>query len=348
MSRIEKMIQDQAYRLGYEKCGIVPVRDLDGYAEKLEQRIRKLPASEIFYQRLRRLAQPLEEYPWAKSVVVAAVRYGKYKIPEAVKGRIAKAYLFDSRVDANSEEYQNSQAMERYLQELGLRTATNRKFGAVGLRWAAMQAGLGIIRRNNFFYTQSGSWLYLEAWLTDKEMELTETADVRPCPQGCSRCVAACPTQSLSSPYTMQPLACVSFMTTFGGRNLPHEPLSKNFGRCLYGCDICQDACPMNKGKWEEDCEFPGLSKLAPALTPESILNMEEAFYKDNVQPKFFYLSPEELWKWKVNALNFMGNNYQEEYKPYILAACENENEKIREMAQSIAAASPIEYQSNR
>lgn len=44
---------------------------------------------------------------------------------------------------------------------------------------------------------------------------------------------------------------------------------------------------------------------IVPYLTPESILSMDEEFYKENTQPKFFYLSPDELWKWRVNALNF-------------------------------------------
>ncbi|HAK73641.1 MAG TPA: Fe-S oxidoreductase, partial [Sporomusaceae bacterium] len=35
--------------------------------------------------------------------------------------------------------------------------------------------------------------------------------------------------------------------------------------------------------------------------------------------------------------LSFMRNNYQEKYKTYILAACESDNEKIREMAQVIS-----------
>lgn len=336
MQKTAQLIQEKAYQLGYEKCGIIPVRALEGYAEKFNERIEKIPASEMFYQRQRHLTQPLEHYPWAKSVVVLAAGYGKYKIPEAVRGHIAKAYLFDVRCDAGSEEFQNSQAMEHFMEGLGLKIATNRKFGVVGLRWAALQAGLGIIRRNNFFYTQAGSWMHLEAWLTDEEMELTETSDARPCPEGCNRCVNACPTRSLSAPYTMLPNTCVSFMTTFGGRNLPQEPLRKTFGSCIYGCDICQDVCPMNKGKWQEKENFPGLAELAPALTPENILQMQDDFYREKVQTKFFYLSPDELWKWKINVLSFMRNNYQEKYKHAILTACESDNEKIREMAQII------------
>ena len=342
MSNIAKMIEQKAYQLGYEDCGIIPVQALDGYAEKFEERIQKVPMSEYFYRGQRRLTHPLELYPWAKSVVILVARYGKYKIPEPVKGHIANSYLLDVRADAQTKEFQNSLALEQYMQELGLKTVTDRKFGVVGLRWAAVQAGLGIVRRNNFFYTNSGSWVHLEAWLTDAEMELVKTTNIRSCPQGCSQCIKACPTQSLSSPYTMQPLTCISFLTTFGGRNLPQEPLREKFGPWIYGCDICQNACPINKGGWEEIEEFPGLSELAPALTPENILEMGEAFYREKIQPKFFYLSPDELWKWKVNALNFMHNNYQEKYKPYILAACESENERIRELAQLIAAKLPI------
>ena len=73
------------------------------------------------------------------------------------------------------------------MNELGVKTATNRKFGVVGLRWAAMQAGLGLVRRNNFFYTESGSYVNIEAFLTDRDMELIDTTELPPCPQNCVR-----------------------------------------------------------------------------------------------------------------------------------------------------------------
>lgn len=162
---IEKLIQGKAYELGYEKCGIIPINMLEGYKEKVEERIRKVPESEPFY-RMIQLENPQKEYPWAKSVIVLVVPYGNYKIPEPVRGHIATAYLFDTRVDTNIKEYQYRLEMEKYLNELGLK-AVAKPFGLVALRWAALQAGIGIIRRNNFLYTQSGSWVQLEAWLID-------------------------------------------------------------------------------------------------------------------------------------------------------------------------------------
>lgn len=336
MERIAEMIQEKAYELGYEKCGIIPISLMKGYDEKLEERINKIPESKYFYEGQKRLVNLSVTYPWAKSVVVLTSVYGKYKVPEEVRGKIAKSYLFDIRVDINTKEYQNNRDLEKYMKELGLKVETNEKFGVVGMRWAAVQAGLGIIRRNNFLYTESGSWVHLEAWITDGEMELKETNNVPKCPKGCNRCMSECPTKSLSSPYTMLPNTCISFLTTFGGRNLHQEPLSKTFGTCIYGCDICQDVCPMNIGKWKDEEDFPGLSELVSTLIPENILSMKEEYYREKVQPKFFYLSSEELWKWKVDVLNYMRNNYKKDYEHHIKAACKSEHEKIREMAISI------------
>ncbi len=336
MNTLEMSIKEKALELGYEKCGIIPLPMMDGYREKLEERIHKVPVAEGFYKGQQRLARVQEEFPWAKSVVILTVPYSKYHVPENLSGHIGKTYLFDTRTDENTIEYQQSLALETYLKSLGLQTAINRKFGVVGMRWAAMQAGLGIIRRNNFFYTESGSWVTLEAFLIDRELELINNTKLPPCPKNCDRCIKACPTASLCEAYTMSPIRCISYLTTFGGRDLPHEPLANDFGQWIYGCDICQEACPMNHRKWVDEENFPGLDEIAPSLTIESILEMDEEFYRQKIQPKFFYLTPEDLWKWQVNVLNFMKNNYQEHYRQRIMDALESPYPKVAEMAETI------------
>jgi epoxyqueuosine reductase len=335
---LEQRIQSKANELGYESCGIVSLEKLNEYGLKIQERIQRVPQSEGFYQRQSRLIDPQQVFPWAQSVVIVTEPSGKYKVPEELKGHIGKHYLFDTRINQNTNEFQNGMKMEEFLQTSGLRFANERKFGLVGLRWAAMKAGLGIIRRNNFFYSKAGSYVTLQGWLIDRKLELIGDTQLPQCSDQCNRCIKACPSGSLSAPYTMSPNKCVSFLTTFGGRDLPKEPLSKMFGQCIYGCDICQDVCPMNKGKLAEAEDFPGVAELAPHLTPESILGMDDNYYRQHIQPKFFYLSPDDLWKWKINALNYMSNNYQDSYKPYILAACEHDHEKVREVAQWLRA----------
>jgi Uncharacterized Fe-S protein len=335
-AEVAQRIKREAHDLGYAGCGILPLERLDGYGEKLRERIQNVPESEKFYARQEHFIDPRKKFPWAESVVIVAKRYGIYNIPKELKGHIGKTYLFDARIYERAESFQKGLKMESLMRSIGLKFEIDRKFDLVGLRWAAMQAGIGLIRRNNFLYTRYGSWVELQAWLTDKKMESTETANLPQCPADCNRCIKVCPTGSLSAPYTMSPTKCVSFLTTFGGRDLPNEPLRYKFGNCIYGCDICQDVCPMNKGKWEEQTDFPGLAELSSFLTPERIMEMDETVYKQFVQPKFFYLKPDELWKWKVNALCFMRNHYQKRYKSYITSACNDTNEKIRELAQNI------------
>jgi epoxyqueuosine reductase len=333
---LESLIQEKALELGYEGCGIVRIEDLSGYDERLAERISKIPEKREFYHHIDRLTNLSERYPWAKSVVVAIFRYGRYRVPENYKGYIGKHYVADGRVSDESPEGRMSNAMEAFLQGLGLKTEKNRMFGMVGMRWAAMTAGLGIIRRNNFFYTQSGSWVEIEAWMTDGNLELIHKAELPPCPPNCQKCMDACSTGALMAPYTMAPIRCIALLNTAQGRDLPNEPLARHFGKWIYGCDICQDACPMNAGKWEELEDGFDVAELAPRLSLEGILSLDEQFYREKVASHFFYIKPDELWKWKMNALNSMRNDYQEKFRPYILKALEDGHEKVREMARLV------------
>ncbi len=109
-----------------------------------------------------------------------------------------------------------------------------------------MKAGIGIIRKNNFFYTENGSWQNLEAFLVDEPLEYIEKCNVYPCSNKCNICMDACPTHSLSEPYMM----C---RNTWDGWDFTVEPLRDKMGSWVYGCD----ACPYNHNKWKNDEDFP-------------------------------------------------------------------------------------------
>lgn len=334
MILLADQIKSAALNLGYEKCGIIKISDIDGYKEKLDERIELVPEAKGFYQGQYRFTQLQDTYPWAKSIVICVRKYGKYHIPEHLKDMIAKYYLVDGRKDKNSKDFQDSLKFEKYMQGLGVRAETERGFGLVPLRFAAMKAGLGIVRKNNFFYTESGSSVYLEAWLIDKELESIETPNVRPCSEKCNLCMKACPSASLSKPYTMNPIACVSCLTTFMGRDMTNEKYREQIGNWVYGCDACQDACPMNKNRWQETEEFPNLQELSEHISLEKILKMDYSFLEEVMQPKFWYIDKSSVWKWKVNAINVMVNDYKEKYREHIMYACNDSNSKVREMAE--------------
>lgn len=334
MTLLAEKIKSAALEMGYEKCGIIKISQLDGYEEKLNERIDRIPEAKGFYQSLYRFTRMQDTHPWAKSIVICVRRYGKYHIPEHLKGMIAKSYLVDSRKDENSKDFKDSLKFEKYMQNLGIRAENERKFGFTALRFAAMKAGLGIVRKNNFFYTENGSWLSLEAWLIDKELEVIEVPKVKACSEKCNLCIKACPSASLSEPYTMNPMACVSCITTFTGRDMINEKYREQIGNWVYGCDVCQDVCPMNKNHWQETEEFPNLQELSQHISLEKILKMDYSFLEEVIQSKFWYIEKADVWKWKVNVINVMVNDYKAQYREHILYACNDSNSKVREMAE--------------
>lgn len=334
MDLLTTQIKIAALKMGYEKCGIIKISEMYGYEEKLNERIELIPEVKPYYENFYQFAHLQEIYPWAKSIVICVRKYGKYHIPEQVEGLIAKYYLVDSRTDEYSKDFHDSLRFEEYMHGMGLKTATKRRFGITALRWAALKAGLGLVRKNNFFYTESGSWVYLEAWLIDKELESVEIPVLKECPKHCNLCIKSCPTSSLSQPYTMNRSSCVSCLTTWEGWDLPHEKFNVQMKGWVFGCDVCQDVCPMNKGCWNATEEFPGLAELSQHITLEKILKMDYTFLEQIMQPKFWYIEKADVWKWKTNTINAMVNEYMEQYKEYICYACNDSNSKVRDMAQ--------------
>lgn len=327
-------IVNSAIKLGFDKCGIIPISMMLGYEKKLEERIQHFPETKEKYEGFRAFVHLEQDYPWAKSIVICSYWYGKYYIPKKLQGCIAKYYLTDGRRDTTSEGYKTSIAFEKYLMNHKLQVATDRDFGITALRWAAMQAGIGIIRKNNFFYTEKGSYQYLEAFLIDKNLEYIVENNIRLCTQTCNLCMKACPTKSLETPYMMCRNTCVSCLTTWDGWDLTEEPLQDKFGKWIYGCDVCQDVCPYNKKAWTDDNDFPGLNELSKHLTYAEIVRADYSWLETVLQPKLWYIPKGKEWRYKTNALNAMLNNYSTEYFQIIKDACKDEHEEVRNMAK--------------
>lgn len=326
-------IVNRSTQLGFDRCGIIPIEMMRGYEDKLEDRMEHFPQARKSYEGFRRFARLQKDYPWARAVVVVSFWYGKYHIPDEIRGCVAKYYLTDARKNENSEGYRISVEFEKYLRECGFQVATNREFGITALRWAGMQAGIGIIRKNNFFYTEKGSYQYLEAFLIDAPLQYIAENQVRRCPEKCDLCIKACPTGSLDAPYAMCGDTCVSSLTSWGGWDLTTEPLRGKFGKWMYGCEACQDACPYNKHAWKDSEEFPELEEFSRHLTYTEVVLADYAWLKAVMQPKLWYIPKGKEWRYKTNALNAMLNNYQPEYLPVIQKARYDECAEVRRMA---------------
>lgn len=286
-------IHGKALELGYDGCGILPLRDfgLDVYNERLVGRVGRFPESAAIYGPIRELFNNLRVlHPWAKSLVVCKFWMGRYRYPPALQGKYAKAFLLSPDTAPHSRAHRHKLEFGAWLERQGLRVLSdevNAPVGIAPLRHAAVACGLGIFRKNNFFYDEKGSWHKLEAWLIDRKCEHRETPDVRPCPEKCSLCRRACPTGSLCEPFTMNPLICVSFLTTFGGGRVPPPLTDDALKDWICGCDACQDACPFNRRHdWQAGEPFDGLEQDVDLLQPRNILAASDETLREKVIPR--------------------------------------------------------------
>ena len=62
----------------------------------------------------------------------------------------------------------------------------------------------------------------------------------------CRLCIDACPTGALDEPGTLDATRCLSYWTQ-APAPIP-ESYREQLGAYVYGCDICQDVCPWNRG----------------------------------------------------------------------------------------------------
>jgi epoxyqueuosine reductase len=112
-------------------------------------------------------------------------------------------------------------------------------------REAAARSGVGFYGKNTMLITRKhGSWVVLGTLVTDVEVGPTPPLDAD-C-GSCTLCIDACPTDALDEPGTLDSTRCLSYWTQAPSA-IPAD-FREQLGVQVYGCDICQDVCPWNRG----------------------------------------------------------------------------------------------------
>lgn len=112
-------------------------------------------------------------------------------------------------------------------------------------RAVAHRAGVGWYGKNTCILTRSlGSWVFLTEVVTD--LDLKPDRPLRTTCGSCTRCMPACPTGALIQPGVMDVGRCISYLTIEEHREIPRE-LRPLLGDWIFGCDVCQEVCPVNR-----------------------------------------------------------------------------------------------------
>jgi len=111
-------------------------------------------------------------------------------------------------------------------------------------RAVAERAGLGWYGKNTNILTRGwGSWLFLAEIVT--ALDLAPDPPIAASCGHCTACLTACPTGALVAPGVLDATRCISYLTIEHRGAIPME-LRPLIGNLIFGCDICQQVCPVN------------------------------------------------------------------------------------------------------
>ncbi|GAB4352141.1 MAG: 4Fe-4S double cluster binding domain-containing protein [Candidatus Abyssubacteria bacterium] len=331
---LKQRLVEKALELGFEDVGFTSTEPLDLYLKEIESRedMYFFALGDAF--NLKRGASPARKHPWAKSVMVVISNYHRRRFPPQLLGKIGRCYQVDDRKE-KAEEYARIMNLFGFLNQEGVRFQFDEELPA---RMSAARAGVVTYGKNCFAYARrtmlGASWLVSIPLLLDAEIEPDEPSIELGCPSWCKNaCIAACPTGALFAPRKMNPLRCIAFNSYYGPSVTPLE-LREPMGTWVYGCDRCQEVCPRNQAWMNQNLpENPPLIQRAADFDLAVLLTMSQEHYVNKVWPLTFYISRENIAKWKVNAARALGNLGDRNHVPALMQVfAENPAEEVRAM----------------
>jgi epoxyqueuosine reductase len=195
-------------------------------------------------------------------------------------------------------------------------------------REAAVRAGVAFYGKNTLAITRRhGSWVVLGTLVTDVGLEPASPLDAG-C-GSCTLCIDACPTDALDEPGTLDSTRCLSYWTQAPAA-IPEEYRAE-LGAFVYGCDICQDVCPWNRGIEKRRRGTPPPEGAEPAVSLVAWLERDgHALVED--YDRLYVPRNDPRWL-RRNALVAAGNVGGAAERDAVAAYVDGDDELLREHA---------------
>lgn len=277
---------------------------------------------------------PQNVLPDAKSIIILMEVYFRQSYPHSMEPFFGRCYLDDDRVikDGLSKRIK---VFRSFLRDHGIDSKVPFHLPH---RLAAGRAGMGTFGKNCLFYSnrvaRKSSWVLPIALVVDAEFEPGEPTLETGCPDWCrNTCLVACPTGALKGPRHIDPRRCISYLTYYGSGLTPRE-LREPMGLCIYGCDRCQNVCPRNQAWLAADLPVnQKVLKKAKDFSLAKLLHMDRPYFEQRIWPHMFYMSPDDIWRWKMNTARAMGNTGNTCHIPDLVRAFEKStDERVKSM----------------
>jgi epoxyqueuosine reductase len=314
-----------AEELGIDVVGAAPAKPYTQTEEHIrERRERGLFADMRFTMARPEVScHPEALLPGARTVVSAALCYYADETPlDRGQGRLPRYTWFH----AYAELREKLDALGRRLGgEYRVLVDENDHVDREG----AARAGVGFYGKNTMLITRRhGSWVVLGTLVTDVEIEHSAPLELD-C-GSCTLCIEACPTGALDEPGVLDSTRCLSYWTQ-APEPIP-KPYREHLGAQVYGCDICQDVCPWNRGVEKRRAGEPAPPDAEPHVSLVDWLEQDD----DELRRRYerLYFPRKDPHYLRRNALVALGNAGDPDLRPLAEAYAADDDPLLREHAE--------------
>jgi len=257
------------------------------------------------FRRPERSTDPAVTLPGARALFVGARHYLRAPPGAPDDGPTARVARY-SWTDHYVPLRQALGEVAAHLEAHGWRARVLVDDNALVDRAAAVRAGLGWYGKNaNVLLPDGGSWFVLGSVVTDAP--IAPPRQVIPIADGCGscrRCLTDCPTGALVEPGRLDARRCLAWLLQARGV-FPAE-FREALGDRLYGCDECQERCPVNRRAERGSAPGPAEPRAQTRLEVLEILDASDAELEQLVGR--WYIPGREMRYVRRNALVVLGN----------------------------------------
>ena len=273
-------VKDVALHLGWDDVGIteakIPDEDITSYQEWLSHHYQ----ADLAYMENQIRCHPDKLLPGAKTAIIFVSYYKQKRLDFKPNAGLIASY-------ARGRDYHHvhRKRLKKFIHWLESRSGQTHiakgfsDSSPVLEKALAVQAGLGWFGKNTLLiHRRFGTFCLLSGLFTTLEIpESSPSLNLRmPRCGSCTRCLDACPTQAIVSPYHLDAAKCLSYHLIESKNKIPPEIREKNPGY-IFGCDICQDSCPHNfRTQLSETKEFKPESGIGEHLTLDHLIELEK------------------------------------------------------------------------
>lgn len=273
-TELKEAIRQHALTIGFDAAGFAPPHP-PPYGEKFQNWLEQGCHGDMSWmaRNPKRRIDPKHLLPDVGSILVLGRNYR----PPILTDKIA---AYACHVDYHALLKNRVQELGQWLEKTVGHPVTHKACvdtAPILEKPLAVAAGLGWQGKNALLVSRRfGCWMLLAELFIALPLP-PDSPDQDHCAT-CDRCLRACPTDALTTPYQMDASRCLAYLTVEAQGTIPRH-YRQAMGTRIFGCDACITSCPWNRfAPITPETQFLPWIELTAVELPELAQLNQESF----------------------------------------------------------------------